>query len=62
MDREARLTAVPLGYVHFDSTIYFHSAKTGHKQVTHCDQCHLIAIDIEHVTGKEAIEYVRAGR
>lgn len=31
-----------------------------HKEVTGCTQAYIIAIDIEHITGKEAIEYVRA--
>ena len=31
-----------------------------HKEVTGCTQSLIIAIDIEHITGKEAIEYVNA--
>lgn len=31
-----------------------------HKEITGCKQSLLIAIDVEHITGKEAIEYVRA--
>lgn len=31
-----------------------------HKEITGCKQSHVIAIDVEHITGKEAIEYVRA--
>jgi uncharacterized protein len=31
-----------------------------HKKITGCTQSHIIAIDIEHITGKEAIEYVKA--
>lgn len=31
-----------------------------HKEVTGCTQAYIIAIDIDHITGKEAIEYVRA--
>ena len=31
-----------------------------HNQITNCKQSLMIAIDIEHITGKEAIEYVRA--
>lgn len=29
-------------------------------KISKCDQAYIIAIDIEHITGKEAIEYVRA--
>lgn len=31
-----------------------------HKEITGCTQTYIIAIDIEHITGKEAIEYVNA--
>lgn len=31
-----------------------------HKEISGCTQSHTIAIDVEHITGKEAIEYVRA--
>lgn len=31
-----------------------------HKEITECTQSEIIAIDLEHVTGKEAIEYVKA--
>ena len=31
-----------------------------HKEITGCTQSHVIAIDVEHITGKEAIEYVDA--
>ncbi|MFA9466668.1 MAG: pyridoxamine 5'-phosphate oxidase family protein [Velocimicrobium sp.] len=31
-----------------------------HKEITECKHAILIAIDIEHITGKEAIEYVKA--
>ncbi len=30
-----------------------------HKEITGCTQSHIIAIDIDHLTGKEAIEFVR---
>jgi hypothetical protein len=30
------------------------------KEISGCTQAHIIAIDIEHITGKEAIEFVRA--
>ena len=33
-----------------------------HKEIIECTQAYLIAIDIEHITGKEAIEYVNAKR
>jgi len=31
-----------------------------HKEISECTQAYMIAIDIEHITGKEAIEYVKA--
>ncbi|MDD4564213.1 MAG: pyridoxamine 5'-phosphate oxidase family protein [Eubacteriales bacterium] len=31
-----------------------------HKEITGCTQAYIIAIDVEHITGKEAIEYVNA--
>lgn len=31
-----------------------------HKEITGCTQSYIIAIDVEHITGKEAIEYVNA--
>ncbi len=31
-----------------------------HKEVTGCANAYIIAIDVEHITGKEAIEYVNA--
>jgi len=31
-----------------------------HKEITGCTRSHIIAIDVEHITGKEAIEFVRA--
>lgn len=33
-----------------------------HKEIVGCSKAHIIAIDIEHITGKEAIEYVNAKR
>ncbi|EHQ91678.1 pyridoxamine 5'-phosphate oxidase family protein [Desulfosporosinus youngiae] len=33
-----------------------------HKEVSGCTQAYMIAIDIEHITGKEAIEYIKAKR
>ncbi|HEX3038928.1 MAG TPA: pyridoxamine 5'-phosphate oxidase family protein [Caproiciproducens sp.] len=33
-----------------------------HKEITGCTQSYVIAIDVEHITGKEAIEYVKAKR
>ena len=30
------------------------------KEINGCTQSHVIAIDVEHITGKEAIEYARA--
>ena len=31
-----------------------------HKEITECTQAYIVAIDIEHMTGKEAIEFVTA--
>jgi Predicted flavin-nucleotide-binding protein len=31
-----------------------------HKEITGCTRSYIIAIDVEHITGKEAIEYVNA--
>lgn len=31
-----------------------------HREITGCTQSYIIAIDIKHITGKEAIEYVNA--
>ncbi len=31
-----------------------------HKEITGCTQSYIIAIDVDHITGKEAMEYVRA--
>lgn len=31
-----------------------------HQKIAECTQAFIIAIDIEHITGKEAIEYVKA--
>ena len=31
-----------------------------HKEITGCTKAYIIAIDVEHITGKEAIEYVNA--
>lgn len=36
------------------------SKKAKQKEISGCTQSHVIAIDIEHITGKEAIEYIRA--
>jgi nitroimidazol reductase NimA-like FMN-containing flavoprotein (pyridoxamine 5'-phosphate oxidase superfamily) len=33
-----------------------------HKEITECTQTYIIAIDVDHITGKEAIEYVNAKR
>ena len=31
-----------------------------HKKINRCTQTYIIAIDVEHISGKEAIEYVKA--
>lgn len=31
-----------------------------HKEITECSHAYIIAIDVDHITGKEAIEYVNA--
>ena len=36
--------------------------ETKHKEITECTQSYIIAIDVEHITGKEAIELVKAKR
>ena len=33
-----------------------------HKEIVGCTHTYIIAIDIDHITGKEAIEYVKAKR
>jgi len=33
-----------------------------HKEIVGCSKAHIIAIDVEHITGKEAIELVNAKR
>lgn len=33
-----------------------------HKKIAGCTQAYIIAIDVEHITGKEAIEYINAKR
>lgn len=33
-----------------------------HKEISECTQSCIIAIDVEHITGKEAIEFVKAKR
>lgn len=33
-----------------------------HKEITGCSKAYIIAIDVEHITGKEAIEYVNVKR
>lgn len=32
------------------------------KEISRCTQAHIISIDIEHITGKEAIEFVKTKR
>lgn len=36
------------------------SEEAKQKEITGCTQAYIIAVDIEHITGKEAIEYVKA--
>ena len=31
-----------------------------HNEIIGCRQTHIIAIDVDHITGKEAIEYIKA--
>ncbi len=33
--------------------------KAKHKEITECTQAYIIVIDVEYITGKEAIEYVK---
>lgn len=37
-----------------------HPEEAKQNEVSRCNQAYIIAIDIEHITGKESIEYVRA--
>jgi len=48
-------------------TTYFRSViafgkEAKHKEITGCTHASIFAIDIDHITGKEAIEYVNARR
>jgi len=36
--------------------------KAKHKEIVECTRTYIIAINVEHITGKEAIEYVKAKR
>lgn len=36
--------------------------ETKNKEITRCTQAYIIAIDVDHITGREAIEYVNAKR
>lgn len=36
--------------------------EANHEKITGCTQAYIIAIDVEHITGKEAIEYVNIKR
>ena len=36
--------------------------EANHKEITGCTQAYIIAIDVEYITGKEAVEYVNAKR
>jgi len=36
--------------------------KAKHKEIAKCTRTYIIAIDVEHITGKEAIEYFKAKR
>lgn len=33
-----------------------------HKEISGCTQAYMIAVDVEHITGKEAIEYINTKR
>ena len=46
--------AVPISYVYSEGKLYFHRALSGHKI-----RMLALRLDIEHLTGKEAIELVR---
>lgn len=35
-------------------------AEDKHKEITGCTQAYIIAIDVEHITGKESIRYVKS--
>ena len=67
--------AVPISYVYDDGKLYFHSALSGlgnrytpnqeealQKELEHgLSRMLVISFDIEHLTGKEAIELVKKG-
>lgn len=36
--------------------------EANHKVITDCTQAYIVAIDVEHITGKESIEYANAKR
>lgn len=38
------------------------SEEARNKEISRCKQAHIIAIDVEHITGKESIEFVNAKR
>jgi len=38
------------------------AAEAKHEKIAECTQAYIIAIDIEHITGKEALEFVKAKR
>ena len=35
-------------------------AEAKHKEITECTRAYIFAIDVDHITGKEALEYVNA--
>nr|WP_230633221.1 pyridoxamine 5'-phosphate oxidase family protein [Methanosarcina mazei] len=38
------------------------SEEARNKEISRCKQAHIIAIDVEHITGKESIEFVNVKR
>ena len=54
--------AVPLSYVYFDSKIYFHCAKTGHKldALKHCPKASFCVVDQDRVMPGEYTTYFRS--
>lgn len=54
--------AVPVSYVYYDSKLYFHGAKSGHKidAIRKCDKASFCVIDRDDVIGEEYTTYFRS--
>lgn len=53
---------VPVNYVYEDGKIYFHGAKSGHKQdaIAHCDKVSFCVIDKDDVVADELTTYFKS--